>query len=49
MPGFVVEAPDFRSLYLADSVCRCAEGATDALLLSALGLRDRILEQLSVP
>jgi len=47
--GFVVEAPDFRSLYLADSVCRCAEGATDALLLSALGLRDRILEQLSVP
>ncbi len=47
--GFVTSAPEFRSLYIADSVSRRAEGATDALLRSVLGLRDHILGQLSGP
>ncbi len=45
--ALVTEAPDFRSLYIADTVSRGAEEATDALLRSALGLRDHLLSQLS--
>jgi uncharacterized protein Yka (UPF0111/DUF47 family) len=45
----VTDVPDFRSLYLADGVCRGAEDATDALLRSALGLRDHVLSVLSAP
>ena len=41
--ALVVEAPDFRSLYVADSVSRRAEDATDSLLRSTLGLRDQVL------
>lgn len=41
--ALVSHAPEFRSLYVADSVSRSAEAATDALLRSALGLRDHIL------
>ncbi|NKQ58237.1 hypothetical protein HFP15_35835 [Amycolatopsis sp. K13G38] len=41
--ALVTEAPEFRSLYVADGVSRSAEEATDALLRSALGLRDHIL------
>jgi uncharacterized protein Yka (UPF0111/DUF47 family) len=43
----VTDVPDFRSLYLADGICRGAEDATDALLRSALGLRDHVLSALS--
>ena len=45
--ALVTDVPDFRSLYLADSVSRGAEDATDALLRSALGLRDHVLNALS--
>ncbi len=41
--ALVTQAPEFRSLYVADTVSRGAESATDALLRSALGLRDHIL------
>lgn len=41
--ALVIDAPEFRSLYVADSVSRSVEEATDALLRSALGLRDHIL------
>ncbi len=44
--ALVTAAPDFRSLYVADSVSRGAEEATDALLRSAFGLRDHILSLL---
>jgi uncharacterized protein Yka (UPF0111/DUF47 family) len=43
----VTDAPDFRTLYLADLVSRGAEDATDALLRCALGLRDHILSVVS--
>lgn len=45
--ALVGEAPDFRSLYLAAGVARGAEDASDALLRSALGLRDHVLNVLS--
>lgn len=45
--ALVTEAPDFRGLYVADSLSRGTEGATDALLRSALGLRDHVLSVLS--
>lgn len=41
--ALVTDAPEFRSLYVADCVSRSVEEATDALLRSALGLRDHIL------
>ena len=41
--ALVVEAPEFRSLYVADGVSRATEDATDALSRSALGLRDHVL------
>lgn len=41
--ALVTAAPEFRSLYVADSVSRGAEEATDALLRAVLGLRDHIL------
>lgn len=41
--ALVTDAPEFRSLYVADSVSGAIEAATDALLRSALGLRDHIL------
>ncbi len=44
--ALVSAAPEFRSLYVADSISRGAEDATDALLHSALGLRDHILGSL---
>ena len=47
--ALVNHAPDFRGLYVADSISRGAEDATDALLRSALGLRDHVLGLLSVP
>ncbi len=43
----VTEAPEFRSLYVADSILRCIEDASDALMRSVLGLRDHILGSLS--
>ena len=45
--ALVTCAPEFRSLYVADGISRCAEDATDALLRSALGLRDHVLSLLS--
>ena len=45
--ALVTKAPDFRSLYVADCVSRGAESAMDALLRSALGLRDHVLGLLS--
>lgn len=45
--ALVTDAPEFRSLYVADCVSRGAEDATDALLRSALGLRDHVLGLLS--
>ena len=45
--ALVTQAPEFRSLHVADSVSRCVEDATDALLRSALGLRDHVLGLLS--
>jgi len=45
--ALVTGAPDFRSLYVADSVSRGAEDATDALLRGVLGLRDHVLAALS--
>ncbi|WIY06666.1 hypothetical protein QRX60_23490 [Amycolatopsis mongoliensis] len=41
--ALVTDAPDFRSLYVADGVSRAVEDATDALLRSALGLGDHLL------
>jgi uncharacterized protein Yka (UPF0111/DUF47 family) len=46
--ALVNEAPEYRSLYVADNVSRGVEDATDALLRSSLGLRDHILSALSV-
>ena len=46
--ALVTDAPEFRSLHVADSVRRNAEDATDALLRCALGLRDHVLGLLSV-
>ena len=43
----VTEAPEFRSLYVADGILRCIEDASDALMRSVLGLRDHILGSLS--
>ncbi len=43
----VRESSDFRSLYVADGVCRSTEEATDALLRSALGLRDHVISVLA--
>ena len=45
----ITEAPDFRSLHVADSVSRGIEDATDALMRSALGLRDHILGRATAP
>ncbi len=45
--AMVATAPDFRTLYVADNLARAAETATDALLRSALGLRDHVLTLLS--
>jgi uncharacterized protein Yka (UPF0111/DUF47 family) len=39
----VTEAPDFRSLHVADQISRSTEDATDALARSALLLRDHVL------
>ncbi|MGO9343107.1 MAG: hypothetical protein ACLP6E_11415 [Acidimicrobiales bacterium] len=44
---FVARTEDFRSLFVADSVSRGIEDATDALMRSSLGLRDHILGQLA--
>jgi uncharacterized protein Yka (UPF0111/DUF47 family) len=41
------EAPDFRTLHVADLVSHGIEDATDALTRSALGLRDHILGQMA--
>ena len=43
----ITEAPDFRTLYVADRVSHGMENATDALMRSALGLRDHILNQMA--
>ena len=45
--ALVTRAPEFRSLYLADGISRGAEEATDALMRSALGLRDHVLSTLA--
>ncbi len=45
----ITQAPDFRSLHVADTVSRTIENATDALMRSALGLRDHILGQVATP
>jgi len=41
--SLVEECPDFRSLHVADSVSRAIEDSTDALMRSALRLRDHLL------
>lgn len=46
--ALVTGAPDFRSLYVADSLSRGVESATDALRRSSLGLRDHVLRVLAV-
>lgn len=45
--ALVADAPEFRSLYVSVSVVRGVEEAVDALMRSALGLRDHILGALS--
>lgn len=45
--ALITQAPDFRSLHVADAVSRAIEDATDALMRSALGLRDQILGQMA--
>jgi uncharacterized protein Yka (UPF0111/DUF47 family) len=40
-----VEAPDFRTLQVANDVSRAVEDATDALMRSALQLRDHVLAE----
>jgi len=45
----ITDAPDFRSLHVADNVSRGIEDATDALMRSALGLRDHILGRATAP
>jgi hypothetical protein len=44
---FIARAADFRSLYVADSISRGIEDATDSMMRSALGLRDHILGQMA--
>jgi hypothetical protein len=43
--ALVSEAPDFRSLHVADRISETIEDATDALMHAALSLRDHILGQ----
>ena len=43
--ALIVEAPDFRTLQVANDISRAIEDATDALMRSALQLRDRILAE----
>lgn len=43
--GLVVQAGDFRSLYVADRVSTATEEATDALLRAAIRLREHVLDQ----
>ncbi len=45
----ITASPDFRILYVAETVSRNIEEATDALLRSALGLRDHILREAAAP
>ena len=40
-----IEAPDFRTLQVANDIARAVEDATDALMRSALQLRDRVLAE----
>ena len=43
--SITVAAPDFRTLQVANDISRAVEDATDALMRSALQLRDRILAE----
>jgi len=43
----ITQVSDFRTLHVADRVCHSMEDATDALMRSALGLRDHILGQMA--
>jgi len=43
--AITIAAPDFRSLQVANDISRSTEEATDALMRSALRLRDRILAE----
>ena len=43
--AITIEAPDFRTLQVANDVARAVESATDALMRSALQLRDRVLAE----
>jgi len=43
----ITQVPDFRTLHVADRVSHGMEDATDALMRSALGLRDHILGQIA--
>lgn len=43
--ALVISAPDFRSLHVADLVCRAMEDVTDALMRSALHLRAAVLDR----
>ena len=43
--AITLEAPDFRVLQVANDISHAVEGATDALMRSALQLRDRILAE----
>ena len=43
--AITIAAPDFRALQVANDISRSTEEATDALMRSALRLRDRILAE----
>ena len=43
--AIIVEAPDFRTMQVANDISRAIEDATDALMRSALQLRDRVLAE----
>ena len=43
--AITIEAPDFRTLQVANDVARAVESASDALMRSALQLRDRVLAE----
>ena len=43
--AITVAAPDFRTLQVANDISRAVEDATDALMRSALQLRDRVLAE----
>jgi hypothetical protein len=46
--ALVTDAPDFRSLHVTDRISGMIEDATDALMHSALCLRDHVLARATI-